>query len=392
MRPRTRADVIGLEAVIDAASGASCILYGPPGTGKTTVARLLSTPGRPLVALNASQATVAVIRKAASTSCTLFIDEIHRLSRTQQDALLPITESGDVCLVGATTENPRAVIEPALVSRVRLIRLEPIGDDTMRAILARAMRDGLDGATAEPGAVDAIIARAQGDARKALSILDGACDNGVVSLDAVKRQDASVTDGTADEHYDLVSAFIKSMRASDPDATLHWLARLLDAGEDPMYVARRIAIHASEDVGLADPMAMLQATAAMESTARIGMPECRIPLAQAALAVATAPKSDSVIRGITKASEDVRRGLTGPVPVALRDAHRASNRAEGNGEEYVYPHDLPGHIADQQCLPNAAKDRRYYHPVGWGAEKAVSDRMERVRAIKRRLHERGGET
>jgi putative ATPase len=325
----------------------------------------------------------------------LFVDEVHRFTKAQQDALLPGVENRWVTLVAATTENPFFSVISPLMSRSLLLTLEPLTDDDIRGVLELARTDerGLAGAVqAEEDALDHIVRLAGGDARRALTYLEAAAgaamagEQPVVTLEATETavdRAAVRYDRQGDQHYDVISAFIKSIRGSDADAALHYLARMVEAGEDPRFVARRLVILASEDIGLADPTALTTAVAAAQAVQLIGMPEGRLNLAQATIALALAPKSNAVIRAIDAASADVRSGLVGPVPGHLRDAHYAGSKKLGHGAGYKYAHDEPFGIAEQQYAPDVVADRTYYEPTTLGAEAAVKERWERIRRLVR---------
>jgi len=398
------------------AAPGSVILWGPPGTGKTTLAYLIATSSaRRFVELSAVTAGVkdvrAVIedaRRRLTTSggeTVLFIDEVHRFSKSQQDALLPSVENRWVTLVAATTENPSFSVNSPLLSRSLLLTLRPLTTDDVRALVQRAVTDprGLDASvTLDDDALDHLLRLAGGDARKALTILEAAAgavlsdspadaegdgpDPARVDLDAMERAvDVAAVryDRDGDQHYDVISAFIKSMRGSDVDASLHYLARMIAAGEDPRFIARRIVIAAAEEVGMADPSALQTATAAAHAVALIGMPEASLVLAEAVVYVATAPKSNAAYTAIGAALADVRAGKAGPVPAHLRDAHYAGAKAVGHGVGYRYAHDEAHAVASQQYLPDDLVGTTYYTPSDRGFERSVGERLERVRQILR---------
>ncbi|OAT85009.1 replication-associated recombination protein A [Desulfotomaculum copahuensis] len=405
MRPRRLEDfeeqnaVVGpgtpLRRAIEADRLQSIILYGPPGTGKTTLARVIARMTKShFVTINAVTAGVADIRKVIQEAAdrrayqgrktVLFIDEIHRFNKAQQDALLPSVENGLITLIGSTTENPMFAVNRPLLSRSRLYRLEPLTEAAIERILRRALADEEHGLGAyrvemEPAALSHLARSANGDARAALNALELAVLTTPPGADGVRRIDLSVAGQAAgrralqydraDEHYDVISAFIKSMRGSDPQATLYWLARLIYAGEDPAFISRRIMIHAAEDVGLADPRALLVATAAAQAAERIGWPEARIVLAEAALYIARAPKSNSVVTGIDRAMRAVEKERAGAVPAHLRDASYAGAAALGHGKGYKYPHDYPGHRVVQQYLPDELVGMVFYEPSDQGEER-----------------------
>ena len=384
----------------------SVILWGPPGTGKTTLAYLVARgSGRRFVELSAVTAGVKDVRAvvtdarrrlAAGEETVLFIDEVHRFSRSQQDALLPSVENRWVTLIAATTENPSFSVVSPLLSRSLLLTLHPLGAEDVGRLIDRAVDDerGLAGAVRITEEARAQIVRMAGsDARKALTVLEAAAgtvlarDPGEEPLievaDVEQAADVAAVqyDRAGDQHYDVISAFIKSMRGSDPDATMHYLARMIAAGEDPRYIARRIVIHAAEDVGLADPTVLSTAVAAQQAVAMIGMPESGLILAEAALAVATAPKSNAVTVALNESLADVRAGKASAVPAHLRDAHYSGAEGLGHGKGYRYPHDFPHAVVGQQYLPDGVEGARYYRPTGNGFEKQLASRLEAVRRI-----------
>lgn len=415
MRPRSLDEVVGqthllrpgapLRRLVEGGASASVLLHGPPGTGKTTLARLMAGvgEGRAFVALSALSVGVkelrAVIEDArrrldrggAGTSTVLFIDEVHRFSKTQQDALLGAVEDRIVLLVAATTENPSFSVVSPLLSRSLVLRLEALDDAEVRELLRRAVTDarGLgDTVDLAADAEDALVRLSGGDARRALTALEAAADGvlaqgaRLVDVAAVERAvtEAIVRyDRAGDQHYDVISAFIKSIRGSDPDAALHYLARMIVAGEDPRFIARRLVVHASEDVGLADPTALPVAVAAAQTVQLIGMPEARLALAQATVHLATAPKSNAVIVGIDEAMADVRGGAVGAVPAHLRDGHYAGAQKLGNAVGYRYPHDDPDGVPAQQYPPDALIGKDYYRPGTHGAERVLAERLPRLR-------------
>jgi putative ATPase len=426
MRPRTLDEVVGqahllapgapLRRLAEGGAAASVVLHGPPGTGKTTLAQLLAAPPRDgqsghrhFVALSALSSGVkelrAVIddarrRRDRGQQTVLFVDEVHRFSRTQQDALLGAVEDRLVLLVAATTENPSFSVVGPLLSRSLVLALAPLTDDDVRTLLRRAVADprGLGAAVVlVPEAEDALVRLAGGDARRALTALEAAVDGiggdgvagkGAATVDvaAVERAvtEAAVRyDRAGDQHYDVISAFIKSIRGSDPDAALHYLARMLVAGEDPRFVARRLMVHASEDVGLADPTALPAAVAAAQVVALVGLPEARIALAQVTLHLATAPKSNAVITAIDAAMADVRAGAAGPVPPHLRDGHYAGAQKLGHAVGYRYPHDAEGAVVGQQYPPDGLVGRDYYRPTSHGAERVLAERLPKLRRVVR---------
>jgi putative ATPase len=416
MRPATLDELVGqehllapgapLRQLVTAASPMSVILWGPPGTGKTTIAHLVATAtNRKFVAMSALSAGVKDVRAVIDTArrerrtggspTVLFIDEVHRFSKTQQDSLLAAVEDRTVTLLAATTENPYFSVISPLLSRCVLLTLQPLDDDAVRRLVRRAITDerGLGGAvTLAPDAEDHLVRLAGGDVRKALTALEaaasGAAALGVTEIDlptAEKAVDVAALryDRAGDAHYDVVSAFIKSMRGSDVDAALHWLARMLVAGEDPRFIARRMVIFASEDVGMADPQALLVATATAHAVEYVGMPEVQLNLAQAVVHLASAPKSNSVTMAIGAAAADVRAGLAGSVPRHLRDAHYPGSKGLGHGVGYSYPHDDARGVVTQQYPPDELVGRDYYAPTSHGAERAVAERLARLRRIVR---------
>ena len=405
-RPLPAGEQGGGAARPSGSSLSSVILWGPPGTGKTTLAYLVARgSGRRFVELSAVTAGVKDVRAvvsdarrrlAAGEETVLFIDEVHRFSRSQQDALLPSVENRWVTLIAATTENPSFSVVSPLLSRSLLLTLHPLQADDIGRLVDRALDDerGLAGTVRiSEGARAQIVRMAGSDARKALTVLEAAAgtvlarDTGEEPLievaDIERAADVAAVryDRAGDQHYDVISAFIKSMRGSDPDATMHYLARMIAAGEDPRYIARRIVIHAAEDVGLADPTVLSTAVAAQQAVAMIGMPESGLILAQAALAVATAPKSNAVTVALNESLADVRAGKASAVPVHLRDAHYAGAEGLGHGKGYRYPHDFPHAVVGQQYLPDGLEDSRYYRPTGNGFEKQLASRLEAVRRI-----------
>lgn len=395
----------------DARPGAvSVILWGPPGTGKTTLAQAIARQsGRRFVELSAITAGVKDVREVMEralsdrdlygSTTVLFLDEIHRFTKAQQDALLPGVENGWVILIAATTENPSFSVISPLLSRSLLLTLKPLGDEDLGLLIDRAVEDprGLAGAvTVAEDARGALIQLASGDARRALTALEAAAQSAraqhpdAESIEVTAETVAAAVDRAllrydrnGDQHYDIISAFIKSIRGSDPDAALHYLARMIEAGEDPRFIARRVIISAAEDIGIADPQALPIAVAAAQAVQLIGMPEGRIPLAEAVVYLATAPKSNAAYVGINEAIADVRAGRMGPVPLPLRDAHYAGAKALGHGAGYRYPHDEAIGVVAQQYLPDALIGREYYRPTQRGMEREISARLERLRAILR---------
>lgn len=413
MRPATLDEVVGqdhllgpgapLRRLVEGAAPASVVLHGPPGTGKTTLARLISqATGRAFEALSALNAGVKEVRGVIEVArrrlaaseprrTVLFIDEIHRFSRTQQDALLAAVEDRVVLLVGATTENPSFSVVAPLLSRSLVLGLHALDAEAVGTLLDRAVADprGLDGRVTLTDEARAHLVRlAAGDGRRSLTALEAAADTGVETIDlaAVERVVDEVAvryDRAGDQHYDVISAFIKSIRGSDPDAALHYLARMIVAGEDPRFIARRLVVHASEDVGLADPTALLTASAAAQAVQNIGMPEARIALAQTTVHLATAPKSNAVIVAIDEAMADVRSGSAGPVPPHLRDGHYAGAKDQGNAVGYRYPHDDRAGVLAQQYPPDDLVGRDYVRPSGRGEERALAERLARLREVVR---------
>jgi len=410
MRPRTLDEVVGqthllgsgapLRRLIEGDAPLSVILWGPPGTGKTTLAMLIarstSRRFRELSAVTAGVKDVRLVIEEAKRALgetgvqtVLFVDEVHRFSKTQQDALLPSVENRWVTLVAATTENPFFSVISPLLSRSLLLTLEPLNDDDIRAVVQRALdhERGLGGSvTVDDDALDHLVRLAGGDARRSLTALEaaaGASDHVTLELleQAVNRA-AVRYDRDGDQHYDVISGFIKSIRGSDVDASLHYLARMFEAGEDPRFIARRLVVHASEDIGMADPSALQAAVAAAQALELIGMPEARINLAQATIHLALAPKSNAVIAAVDSALADVRAGRTGTVPPHLRDAHYAGAKKVGVGG-YRYPHDFPGGVVAQQYAPDPVVGREYYSPRGLGVERVASQRLAGLREVLR---------
>ncbi len=372
----------------------SLILYGPPGTGKTALAHLIAKKTKAgFISLNAVTAGVKDIREAVSlrsAKTILFVDEIHRFNKVQQDALLPHIETGELTLVGASTENPFFSLVPALSSRSLIFRLNPIPKDDLKALLFRALSDtrglGCSGVSLAEGAADFIASVSEGDARRALNTLelaflslgDSGGEGRLITLDRVKEAIQNKTlYYDEDDHYDTISAFIKSMRGTAPDATAYWLAKMIESGEDPLFIARRIVICAAEDVGNADPRALVVAVSAMQALERIGMPEGRIPLSQAALYVASAPKSNASYLAIEKATEALRTEPVQPVPAHLRDSHYKGAQRLGAGKGYVYPHDSPGHYVKQDYLN---REKHFYHPSSEGFERVIKSRLQKRRS------------
>ncbi|WP_049327227.1 replication-associated recombination protein A [Rothia mucilaginosa] len=451
MRPRTIDEVLGQDHLLTPgaplrvlagenagpAGPSSVILYGPPGTGKTTLAHVIArAPGRKFVELSAITAGVKDVRAVMDqalldrdmygTTTVLFLDEIHRFTKAQQDALLPGVENRWVILVAATTENPSFSIISPLLSRSLLLRVHSLEQSDIERLIDRALADprGFGGAAViDEDARAHLAAVSGGDARRSLTSLEAAAaiafsEAEQVSVESARSAEDSADptdsadqagekgpepaapvritlahaveavdraairyDRSGDQHYDVVSAFIKSMRGSDADAAVHYLARMLEGGEDPRFVARRIMILASEDIGLADPQALQVATAAAQSVALVGMPEARIILSQAVIYCALAPKSNAAYNAINRAIADVRAGASGQVPVHLRDGHYAGAKQFGHGDGYIYAHDAPGHVAAQQYLPDTLRGTVYYEPTQHGFERTLTERRERIRRI-----------
>jgi putative ATPase len=419
MRPRDLSEFVGqghilgagqlLRRAIEADRIQSLIFFGPPGTGKTTLAQIIARQTRSkFERLSGVESNVADMRRVLSAaanrlenkgqSTILFVDEIHRFNKAQQDVLLPDVEAGVVRLIGATTHNPFFFVNSPLVSRSQIFELRPLGEEDLYVLLWRAIGDserGLGGmkVEADEAALRHLARLSDGDARKALNALEIAAlttapgPGGAIHIDLASAEQSiqkkAVVYDDEDAHYDTISAFIKSMRGSDPDAALYWLAKMIHAGEDPRFIARRIVIHAAEDVGLADPMALVLANAAFQAAEFIGWPEARIPLAEATLYIATAPKSNSTVLAIDAAVKDVESGRTLAVPEHLRDTSYRGAKQLGHGVGYQYAHDYPGHFVAQDYL---GADKRYYDPTEQGVEKKIKERVERWRAA------RGGES
>jgi putative ATPase len=423
MRPRTLDEVVGQEHLLAAGSPLrrlvegdapmSLLLFGPPGTGKTTLALIVSNAtNRRFEQLSAINAGVKDVREVIARAkaqlettgrqTVLLIDEIHRFSKTQQDSLLAAVEARHVTLVAATTENPFFSIVSPLLSRSLLLTLQPLDEAAVDELIDRALTDerGLGGAvTLDDDARAHLLRLAGGDARRALTALEAAAGaaesvgDKTITLTALEQainRAAVRYDREGDQHYDVVSAFIKSMRGSDVDAALHYLARMMTAGEDPRFIARRLMILASEDIGLADPTALTTAVAAAQTVQLIGMPEAQLTLAHATIALAVAPKSNAVTTAIGAAMADVKAGKIGPVPAHLRDAHYSGAKKLGHGSTYKYSHDEPYGIAEQQYAPDVVADATYYQPTALGAEAAVRERWERVRRLVRGPRDRPG--
>lgn len=416
MRPRTLDEFVGQEQIVGPGTVlragienddlTSMIFWGPAGCGKSTLASVIAehtacnfenfsavTSGVPEMRKVIQRAKE--LRKATGQRTILFVDEIHRFNKAQQDALLPHVEDGTVILIGATTENPYFEVNSPLLSRSRIFRFEPLSDDLVRMLVERALSDaerglGKENIELEKDALNHIVDVAQGDARNALSALELAVkattpDESEKKVVSEKIAEQAVQkrvlnyDKNGDNHYDTISAFIKSMRGSDPDAAVYWLARMLAAGEDPKFIARRIVIQAAEDVGNADPMALMVATAAANAVQFVGLPEAQIPLAQAAIYLACAPKSNASYVAINRANKDVAERKPVPVPKHLRDTSYPGAKKLGHGEGYLYPHSFSGHHVEQEYIPEAAKSGAYYEPTDHGHEAKFKQRLERLR-------------
>jgi putative ATPase len=411
MRPAGLDEVVGqdhllrqgspLRRLVEGSGAASVILYGPPGTGKTTLASLIShATGRRFEALSALsagvkevRAVIEVARRAAAQGqqTVLFIDEVHRFSKTQQDALLAAVENRVVLLVAATTENPSFSVVAPLLSRSLILQLQPLTAEAIQAVVERAVADprGLNGAvTVDPEAIDLLVRLAAGDARRALTALEVAAEaTDQVTVETVEQSldKAAVRyDRDGDQHYDVTSAFIKSVRGSDVDAALHYLARMLTAGEDPRFIARRLMILASEDIGMADPTALPLAVAAAQTVQLIGLPEAQLTLAHATVHLATAPKSNAVTMALGAAMSDIKAGKAGLVPAHLRDGHYSGAEKLGNAIGYKYAHDDPDGVVPQQYPPDEVVGVDYYRPTTHGAERDIAGRLDKLRAIVRR--------
>jgi putative ATPase len=414
MRPASLEEVVGqdhllapgspLRRLVEGSGVASAILYGPPGSGKTTLAALVSqATGRRFEALSALSAGVKDVRAVidgarrallSGEQTVLFIDEVHRFSKTQQDALLSAVENRVVLLVAATTENPSFSVVAPLLSRSLILQLRPLTADDIRAVVQRAIDDprGLGGQiVAQPEAIDLLVQLAAGDARRALTALEVAAEAvqpgeelTVTAIEQSLDKAAVRYDRDGDQHFDVISAFIKSVRGSDVDAALHYLARMLVAGEDPRFLARRLMILASEDIGMADPTALQIAVAAAQTVALIGMPEAQLTLAHATIHLATAPKSNAVTTALAAAMNDIKAGNAGLVPAHLRDGHYSGAAALGHAQGYKYSHDHPDGVVGQQYPPDELVDVDYYRPTGRGVEREIAGRLDRLRAIIRR--------
>jgi putative ATPase len=412
MRPRSLGELVGqddllaegsaLRGAVERGEPHSAIFHGPPGSGKTTLARIIAASCRGAFeeasAVNAGRAEVRAVidrakqRRRSSQEPTLFfLDEIHRFNKAQQDALLPSVEEGIVTLIGATTENPYFEVNSALLSRTQLYELRPLTPEQVKLLMSRALSDAERGIPDPPQVVDEALellaSRSGGDARTALSALERAAETAraqghpvdlATAEDALQRK-ALTYDRAGDRHYDYISAWIKATRASDPDASLYYLAVMLEAGEDPRFLARRMVILASEDIGNAEPRALLIATAAAAAVDRVGLPECRLNLAQAATYLAMAPKSNASYRGIQRAAAHVREHGAKAPPDYLRDAHYPGARKLGRGIGYVYPHDEPDGVAAQRVIPEGLEGERFYEPTDRGAEAELGRRLAELR-------------
>jgi putative ATPase len=414
MRPRTLDELVGqehllgdgspLRRLVEADQTTALLLWGPPGTGKTTIAGVVSAQtNRRFVELSAVSTGVKELREVIESArralvrsgqeTVLFVDEVHRFSKAQQDALLPGVENRWVTLIAATTENPFFSVIAPLLSRSLLLTLEPLTDAAVTEVVSRALTDerGLAGSVAiDDDALEQLVRLAGGDARRALTYLEAAADAAasmsepaitLAMLEKAVDRAAVRYDRQGDQHYDVISAFIKSIRGSDVDAALHYFARMVAAGEDPRFIARRLVILASEDIGLADPTALLTATAAAQAVQLIGMPEARLNLGQAVIALSLAPKSNAVITAVNAALADVEAGRIGTVPAHLRDAHYRGAKTLGHGADYLYAHDDPRGVAPQRHAPEAVADRTYYSPTNHGAEADYGERLARIKAI-----------
>jgi putative ATPase len=389
-----------LRVLVETDALTSVLLWGPPGTGKTTLALAIAgTTKRAFEQLSAVTAGVKDVREVIERArmrrgtddrgTILFLDEIHRFSKSQQDALLPAVEDGTVVLVGATTENPFFEVISPLRSRSTLFRLEPLTRDAVRVLVERGL--GAMATRAAPEAVELLVDRSAGDGRQVLTALEVSAALAGKEPIALAHVEAALSTSALrygrDDHYDVVSAFIKSMRGSDPDASVYWLARMLESGEDPRFIARRMIILASEDVGLADPAALGVAVAASQALEHVGLPEAQLSLSQAAIYLATAPKSSSVAQAIWTARADIANGLIGEVPAHLRDAHYEGSAVLGHGSGYQYPHDSPDGWVDQEYLPAELRTTTWYQPTDLGFEAIIVERLERIRQRRLEIRE-----
>jgi putative ATPase len=415
MRPRTVDEFVGqehllgpgrvLREMLEGGQAESLILWGPPGSGKTTLAHLIaSASGAQEVAFSAVLQGVKELRRVVEEAeaelrrggrpTVLFVDEIHRFNKAQQDAFLPHVEAGTITLIGATTENPSFEVIAPLLSRTRVLVLEPLSTEALGAVIDRTLADverglGRAALTLVPAARDFLVAHAQGDARVALNTLETAARLArhrrtrtldLPLLEEAAQQRALRYDKAGEEHYNIISAFIKSLRGGDPDAALYWMMRMLEAGEDPLFIARRMIIFAAEDVGNAEPQALQVAVAAKDAVHFVGLPEGRIPLAQAATFLATCPKSNAAYRAMLAAAEDVKRSGVLPVPLHLRNAPTPLMKGLGYGAGYLYPHDYDDAVVEQEYLPDALAGRHYYEPTDRGREREIAERLRTWRA------------
>lgn len=419
MRPAALDEIVGqdhilapgtaLRGAVEAGRPHSAILYGPPGSGKTTLARIIAATSDGAFeeesAVNAGRAEIrAVIQRAGDRQqfgrrTVLFLDEIHRFNKAQQDALLPAVESGVLTLIGATTENPYFEVNPALISRSQIYELKPLGPEEIRILLDRALADSGRGVAGlvevEPEALTLLAERVSGDARAALSALERLAaaggKAGISEVEDALQAQAIAYDKGGDHHYDYISAWIKATRGSDPDASLYYLAVMIEGGEDPRFIARRMVILASEDIGNADPQALSVATAAAAAVDRVGMPEAALSLAQAATYLALAPKSNASYAAINAAREEVRRNGPKLPPGHLRDGHYPGAKELGRGEGYIYPHDIDGGVSEQSLMPEGLEGHRFYEPTRYGFESELARRREAAARIRERSPDRPGE-
>jgi len=414
MRPRTFAEFVGQEHLvaegrvlrkcIEADQLPSMVFWGPPGSGKTTLAYVIANVTRAhFSSLSAVSAGVADLRrvigeakkrlKSSGQRTILFVDELHRFNKAQQDAVLPFVENGTVTFIGATTENPSFEVISPLLSRCRVFRLNLLSDDEVRLIVERAIKDKERGLgkfpiTVSEEALHHLVTMSNGDARVALSALEMAASATLPDKDGLRSIDLSAIeealqhrallyDKSGDQHYDLISALHKSLRGSDPDAALYWLGRMLEAGEDPLYITRRLVRFASEDVGVADPQALVIAVAAQQAVHFVGLPEGNLALAEAVVYLAAAPKSNSLYQAYSRVQQDIQHGRNEPVPLHLRNPVTGLMRRMGHGQGYKYAHDYPDHFVKQQNLPSSLQGKRYYIPTEQGYEKEIADRLNR---------------
>jgi putative ATPase len=420
MRPRTLGELVGqahllgpgklLRRALEARELPSLILWGPPGTGKTTLGRLLAGEAHArFVPLSAVMAGVKDLREAVAEAATrrdqqgertvLFVDEIHRFNKAQQDALLPHVEAGTIVLIGATTENPSFEVNAALLSRAKVVVLHALADGDLRTVIDRALTDserglGGRGLSVADDVLDLIVREARGDARRALATLEAAAAvavpdaAGQIAITAPVVEEAAqkktlLYDKAGDEHYGVVSAFIKSLRGSDPDAAVYWMARMIEAGEDPLFVLRRLVIFAAEDIGVADPRALSVATAALDAFRFVGLPEGILPMTEAAIYLATAPKSNTAVTTYAAAKADIDAHGALPVPAHLRNASSGMGKALGWGAAYRYPHDFKGHYVREEYLPDEVRGHRYYEPSDSGEEREIAVRQAKLRENQR---------